>query len=76
MPAAMFSLASRASHMSSQRASASAWLLMLDALVFQAEAEVRWLDMCEARLARRNIAAGVARRQPAIPAERTVERSS
>src|SRR5262249_27469390 len=24
-----------------------AWLLMLDALVFQAEAEVRWLDMCE-----------------------------
>ena len=53
-----------------------AWLLMLDALVFQAEAEVRWLDMCEARLARRNIAAGVARRQPAIPAERTVERSS
>ena len=53
-----------------------AWLLMLDGLVFQAEAEVRWLDMCEARLARRNIAAGVARRQPAIPAERTVERSS
>jgi len=29
-----------------------AWLLMLDALVFQAEAEARWLDMCEARLAR------------------------
>jgi DNA-binding PadR family transcriptional regulator len=29
-----------------------AWLLMLDALVFQAEAEVRWLDLCEARLAR------------------------
>lgn len=28
-----------------------AWLLMLDAFVFQAEAEARWLDMCEARLA-------------------------
>jgi DNA-binding PadR family transcriptional regulator len=28
-----------------------AWLLMLESLVFQAEAEVRWLDMCEARLA-------------------------
>ena len=30
-----------------------AWLLVLDALVFQAEAEVRWLDHCESRLARR-----------------------
>jgi DNA-binding PadR family transcriptional regulator len=29
-----------------------AWLLVLDALIFQAEAEVRWLDHCEARLAR------------------------
>ena len=28
-----------------------AWLLMLDAFVFQAESEARWLDMCEARLA-------------------------
>jgi DNA-binding PadR family transcriptional regulator len=28
-----------------------AWLLMLDSLVFQAEAEVRWLEMCEVRLA-------------------------
>jgi DNA-binding PadR family transcriptional regulator len=53
-----------------------AWLLMLDGLVFQAEAEVRWLDMCEARLARGDIAAGVARRQPGIPAEPTAERSS
>jgi DNA-binding PadR family transcriptional regulator len=33
-----------------------AWLLVLDSLVFAAEAEVRWLDHCEARLAR---AAGV-----------------
>ena len=30
------------------------WLLLLDALILKAEAEVRWLDMCEARLRRRN----------------------
>jgi DNA-binding PadR family transcriptional regulator len=53
-----------------------AWLLMLDALVFQAEAEAHWLDMCEARLAKENIAAGVARRHPEIPAEQAAERSS
>jgi len=29
-----------------------AWLLVLDSLVFRAEAEVRWLDHCEARLVR------------------------
>lgn len=29
-----------------------AWSLVLDALVFDAEAEVRWLDHCEASLAR------------------------
>jgi DNA-binding PadR family transcriptional regulator len=50
-----------------------AWLLMLDALVFQAEAEVRWLDQCEARLAQES-------RSPsgpaaAVPRSRTVERS-
>jgi DNA-binding PadR family transcriptional regulator len=28
------------------------WLLVLDAMLFQAEAEVRWLDHCEASLAR------------------------
>jgi hypothetical protein len=49
---------------------------MLDALVFQAEAEARWLDMCEARLARESTAAGMARRHPENPAERAVERSS
>jgi hypothetical protein len=53
-----------------------AWLLMLDALVFQAEAEARWLDMCEARLARENIAAGMARRHREIPVNRAAERSS
>lgn len=29
-----------------------AWMLVLDSLIFQAEAEVRWLDHCESRLAR------------------------
>ena len=29
-----------------------AWLLVLESLIFTAEAEVRWLDHCEARLAR------------------------
>src|SRR6478609_1122492 len=29
----------------------AAWLLVLDAMVFQAEAEVRWLDHCETRIA-------------------------
>jgi hypothetical protein len=52
-----------------------AGLLMLDALVFQGEAEVRWLDLCEARLARES-AAGRSRRQSEIPAERAAERSS
>jgi hypothetical protein len=28
------------------------WLLVLDAMLFQAEAEVRWLDHCEASLHR------------------------
>ena len=28
------------------------WRLVLDAMLFQAEAEVRWLDHCEARVAR------------------------
>ena len=28
------------------------WGLVVDALVFQAEAEIRWLDHCEARLRR------------------------
>jgi DNA-binding PadR family transcriptional regulator len=29
-----------------------AWSLVLDSLIFNAEAEIRWLDHCEARLAR------------------------
>ena len=52
-----------------------AWLLMLDGLVFQAEAEVRWLDMCQARLAREHTAAGRSPRRAAT-AEPAAERSS
>ena len=33
-----------------------AWILVLDSLVFAAEAEVRWLDHCEARLRRAALA--------------------
>jgi DNA-binding PadR family transcriptional regulator len=29
-----------------------AWLMMLDSFIFQAEAEARWLELCEARLER------------------------
>jgi hypothetical protein len=34
----------------SQRSGDTAWLLVLDSLIFQTEAEVRWLDLCEARM--------------------------
>ncbi|TLM74943.1 PadR family transcriptional regulator [Pseudarthrobacter sp. NamB4] len=33
-----------------QRSADTAWLLVLDSLIFQTEAEVRWLDLCEARM--------------------------
>jgi DNA-binding PadR family transcriptional regulator len=39
------------------------WLLVLDSLILQTEAEVRWLDACEARLSR----AGVVRPLAAKP---------
>jgi DNA-binding PadR family transcriptional regulator len=51
-------------------------LLMLDALVFHAEAEARWLDVCEARLAREDTATGTARRRPETSTEPMVEQSS
>lgn len=35
---------------SNYRAADTAWLLVLDSLIFQTEAEVRWLDLCEARM--------------------------
>jgi DNA-binding PadR family transcriptional regulator len=52
-----------------------AWSLVLDSLVFRAEAEIRWLDHCESRVAR-----AAARRSPApaaapvVPAEQEARR--
>jgi DNA-binding PadR family transcriptional regulator len=43
------------------------WLLVLDAMIFQAEAEVRWLDHCEASLVRYSAPA------PVIPAAAPVD---
>ncbi len=40
-----------------------AWSLVLDSLVFRAEAEIRWLDHCETRVAR-----AAARRPAVVPA--------
>jgi hypothetical protein len=47
-----------------------AWSLVLDSLVFRAEAEIRWLDHCEARVAR--AAAGRAAPVPVPPAPAAV----
>jgi DNA-binding PadR family transcriptional regulator len=52
-----------------------AWLLVLDGLTFQAEAEARWLDMCEARLATHKPVRGATRRHSEIRAEQATERS-
>ncbi|MBS2940409.1 PadR family transcriptional regulator [Nocardioides sp. J2M5] len=47
-----------------------AWSLVLDSLVFDAEAEVRWLDHCEARLRRAALdARSAAQAAPATSAE-------
>jgi DNA-binding PadR family transcriptional regulator len=43
-----------------------AWRLVLESMVFQAEAEVRWLDHCEATLARFAVEPGPL--SPAVPA--------
>jgi DNA-binding PadR family transcriptional regulator len=48
-----------------------AWSLVLDSLVFDAEAEVRWLDHCEARLRRAATEREVVRRD--APAATTTE---
>ena len=48
-----------------------AWLLVLDAMVFQAEAEVRWLDHCEARLVRASMTPPDKPAAPAPAAHRT-----
>ena len=44
-----------------------AWVMMLDALIFQAEAEARWLELCEARLARARLRAGPGPEAPEAP---------
>ena len=49
-----------------------AWSLVLDSLVFRAEAEIRWLDHCEARVAR--AAAGRARNAAAAATPAPVRR--
>ncbi|MDI2131924.1 PadR family transcriptional regulator [Yinghuangia seranimata] len=43
-----------------------AWQLVLENLVFQAEAEIRWLDHCEARIARRDLTAPAPAPLPAV----------
>ncbi|WP_371791421.1 PadR family transcriptional regulator [Streptomyces sp. NBC_01471] len=50
-----------------------AWLLVLEQLIFQAEAEARWLDHCESRLVR---LAAAARTDPApAPAPATARKT-
>jgi DNA-binding PadR family transcriptional regulator len=46
------------------------WLLVLDSLVFQAEAELRWLDACEQRLGR---AVATRRRRPGSSSRSTAD---
>jgi DNA-binding PadR family transcriptional regulator len=48
------------------QASDLSWLLVLDAMLFQAEAEIRWLDHCEASLVRHTLS-------PATPPTRSAE---
>ena len=49
------------------------WRLVLDAMLFQAEAEVRWLDHCEASLVRFQAVPGTpASAAPAVPVEPAV----
>ncbi len=40
------------------------WLLVLDSMIFQCEAEIRWLDHCEATILRRTRSAPPVRTQP------------
>ena len=50
------------------------WLLVLDAMLFQAEAEVRWLDHCEASLVRYTPPQASSATRPAEAAEQEVNR--
>jgi len=51
-----------------------AWLLVLDGLVFQTEAEVRWLDHCESRLVRARAAASPPPAPASVPARQQAHR--
>ncbi len=53
-----------------------AWRLVLEAMVFQGEAEVRWLDHCEASLARFARSAPDADKPTASPAARRITRET
>jgi len=46
------------------KANDAAWLLVLDSLIFTAEAEVRWLDHCEGWMAQRAVRTG--KQRPAV----------
>jgi hypothetical protein len=48
-----------------------AWRLVLDAMIFQGEAELRWLDHCEASLVRHNLPPAPQSTAPAPAAERS-----
>ena len=50
-----------------------AWTLTLDGLLFQGEAEVRWLDLCEARLAAAGSTATTASARTPEKAARSLE---
>lgn len=49
------------------------WLLVLESMIFAAEAEVRWLDHCEAMLSRRRRGADTTKAKTTATAEDTQE---
>jgi DNA-binding PadR family transcriptional regulator len=49
-----------------------AFLILLDALIFRTEAEIRWLDACDARI--RSLAAPPASARQAFPATKEMDR--
>jgi DNA-binding PadR family transcriptional regulator len=48
-----------------------AWSLVLESLIFRAEAEIRWLDHCEARVARAAARRPASVDEPRVPAAET-----
>ncbi|MEU3492273.1 PadR family transcriptional regulator [Kitasatospora cineracea] len=52
-----------------------AWLLVLEQLIFQTEAEIRWLDHCESRLAQHAERAAATPSEPAAPPARRAAKS-